>query len=115
MNEIKCPKCGTVFQIDEHDYETIVNQVRDKVFEDRIKEKEKLFNIEKDNEINKIVNKLKEEYDLKLKSKDEVINKLNIDNNIISNELKNNDKNNKLVLNEELLKKDKEYSIEINK
>ena len=33
MNEIKCPKCGTVFQISETDYESIVKQIRDKEFE----------------------------------------------------------------------------------
>ena len=29
MNEIKCPKCGTVFQISESDYESILKQIRD--------------------------------------------------------------------------------------
>ena len=32
MNEIKCPHCGTVFQIQETDYLAIVKQVRDKEF-----------------------------------------------------------------------------------
>ena len=30
---IKCPKCGTVFQISETNYESIVKQIRDKEFE----------------------------------------------------------------------------------
>ena len=30
MNELKCPNCGTVFQIDEVDYMSIVKQVKDK-------------------------------------------------------------------------------------
>ena len=29
MNEIKCPKCGTMFQIDEKDYDLIVKQIAD--------------------------------------------------------------------------------------
>jgi len=33
MNEIKCPNCHTVFQIDEQDYESILKQVRDHEFE----------------------------------------------------------------------------------
>ena len=33
MNEIKCPKCGTVFQIDEDQYLTIVKQIKDREFE----------------------------------------------------------------------------------
>ena len=32
MNQIKCPKCGEVFQIDETAYSAIVNQIRDKEF-----------------------------------------------------------------------------------
>ena len=38
MNEIKCPKCGTVFQISESDYESILKQIRDKEFEKEIKQ-----------------------------------------------------------------------------
>ena len=30
MNEIKCPNCGTVFQISETNYESIVIQIRNK-------------------------------------------------------------------------------------
>ena len=30
MNEIKCPNCGTIFQIDESDYDKVVKQIRDK-------------------------------------------------------------------------------------
>lgn len=29
MNDIKCPKCGTMFQIDEKDYDSIVKQIAD--------------------------------------------------------------------------------------
>ena len=33
MNEIKCPKCGTIFQINETDYDTYVcNFYEDTVF-----------------------------------------------------------------------------------
>ena len=33
MKEIKCPKCGNVFQVDEADYASIANQVRNAEFE----------------------------------------------------------------------------------
>lgn len=36
MNEIKCPKCGTMFQINETDYESIVKQIRNKEFDKEI-------------------------------------------------------------------------------
>lgn len=40
MNEIKCPKCGTVFQIDESDYDSIVKQIRNHEFEKELQERE---------------------------------------------------------------------------
>ena len=33
MNELKCPKCGSVFQVDEADYASIVSQVKNAEFE----------------------------------------------------------------------------------
>ena len=33
MNELKCPKCGNVFKVDEADYGYIVNQVKNHEFE----------------------------------------------------------------------------------
>ncbi len=33
MQEIKCPNCGEVFQVDESGYAQIAQQVRDKEFE----------------------------------------------------------------------------------
>lgn len=40
MQEIKCPNCGEVIQVDESDYAQIVQQVRDKEFEKEITRRE---------------------------------------------------------------------------
>ena len=40
MQEIKCPHCGEVFQVDEAGYAAIVKQVRDKEFEKEIAQRE---------------------------------------------------------------------------
>lgn len=37
MKELKCPKCGNVFQVDEADYASIVNQVKNKEFDAEVK------------------------------------------------------------------------------
>ena len=69
MQEIKCPNCGEVFQVDETSYDSIAKQVRDKEFsreiEQRenyyIKEKEaavKLAQAEKDTEIAQLKSKI---------------------------------------------------------
>ena len=46
MEEIKCPKCGTVFKVDESDYTAIIKQIRDKEFEKELKNREELFRTE---------------------------------------------------------------------
>lgn len=43
MQEIKCPKCGEVFQVDEAGYAAIVKQVRDKEFEKEISQRKEAF------------------------------------------------------------------------
>ncbi len=47
MQEIKCPKCGEVFQVDESGYAAIVKQVRDKEFNKELAQKQDDFEREK--------------------------------------------------------------------
>lgn len=51
MNEIKCPKCGNVFKVDEAGYANIVMQVRDHEFARELHDREKLLETEKDNAV----------------------------------------------------------------
>lgn len=51
MQEIKCPKCGEVFQVDESGYAAILKQVRDREFEKEISSREHQFETEKENAI----------------------------------------------------------------
>ena len=36
MKELRCPKCGSVFSVDEADYASILNQVKNQEFETEI-------------------------------------------------------------------------------
>jgi len=47
VNEIKCPACGKVFQVDESGFESIVRQVRDGEFERELEKREAAFRKEK--------------------------------------------------------------------
>ncbi len=51
MQEIKCPNCGKIFQVDEVGYAAIVRQVRDKEFEKEIAQREQAYNNEKDSAV----------------------------------------------------------------
>lgn len=48
MENIRCPNCGTVFQVSESYYESIRRQIRDNEYEKDIASKEKQFTAEKD-------------------------------------------------------------------
>ncbi|WP_409967446.1 DUF2130 domain-containing protein [Bengtsoniella intestinalis] len=51
MNEIKCPKCGEAFAVDESGYIAIVGQVRDAEFQKELSQREAFLKAEKDSEL----------------------------------------------------------------
>ena len=51
MQEIKCPNCGEVFQVDESGYAQIAQQVRDKEFEKELSRREKELDAKRENEL----------------------------------------------------------------
>ena len=51
MPEIKCPKCGSVFTVDESDYAAIAGQIRNSEFHKELMEREKQIIKEKENEL----------------------------------------------------------------
>jgi len=48
MNEIKCPKCGSVFKVDESGMADILKQVRDSEFRKDVASKEEAWKKEKE-------------------------------------------------------------------
>ena len=51
MQEIKCPKCGEIFQVDESGYAAIVKQVRDREFGKEIEERTRQLALDKENAV----------------------------------------------------------------
>ncbi len=51
MNEIKCPKCGEMFTVDESGYIAILGQVRDAEFQKELAQREKLIGDAKKKEV----------------------------------------------------------------
>ena len=77
MNEIKCPKCGTIFQISESDYESILKQIRDKEFEKEINRREEEYKKDKENIVKLTELNKEKEYKEELNKKDILIAELN--------------------------------------
>ena len=76
MQEIKCPKCGEVFQVDETGYAAIVKQVRDKEFNKEIQERLAQFNSEKAASVELAKTATAKAYDVALAKKAMEINDL---------------------------------------
>lgn len=92
MNEIKCPNCGTIFQIDEVDYQSIVKQVRDSEFLKEISDREEQYKKDKESSIKLSEANLREKYGDELNKKDmeinELKNKIKSQEDSLSNEIK---------------------------
>ena len=113
MNEIKCPKCGTMFQINETDYETIVRQIRNKEFEKEINDRENQYKIDKENAIKLAQANIEKELTNKLNEKDLEIEKL-------KSKLKLNETQKELEINKKITEKENVITslnnqIELNK
>lgn len=70
MNEIKCPNCGTIFKIDETEYDSIVKQIRDKEFEKEISLREQEHTKDKESAIKLAEAHLREELTKQLTERD---------------------------------------------
>ena len=105
MSQIKCPNCGTVFQVDESQYHEILQQVRNEEFEKELNDRQK-----NSNQI--IQSQLEKEYESKLNQKALEIKELqaNKEQEIIS--LKEQLKSTKQIIKSET---EKAYQEQLNK
>lgn len=76
MSEIKCPKCGEVFKVDESAYTLILNQVRDKEFNRQIEEHKRMAENEQQARIASAELQTEKKYSDIINEKDSEITKL---------------------------------------
>lgn len=103
MQEIKCPKCGEVFKVDEQSYDSILKQVRDKEFTKEIEERANYYAAEKENAVKMAKIETTESLNRELAKKEEEIISLR-------EKLKAGDDNKKAAVTEAVMEKDKELS-----
>ncbi len=104
MQEIKCPKCGEVFQVDESGYSAIVKQVRDKEFSKEIQNREAQFESEKESAIQLAKLEAEKMFNEKLNKKENELSEVEVKKDKEIAELKN-----------KLATFDKDKELEINK
>ncbi len=79
MQDIKCPKCGEIFKIDDSGYTAIVKQIRDKEFEKEIKTNKDFYENEKESAVKVALAELNTEKDKLIAEKEKTIEKLKSD------------------------------------
>ena len=95
MDQIRCPKCGEVFTIDESNYDSIVKQVRDHQFNEELRKRDKEYQEKLDKELALVRSRTQNENLKALNDKDLEIQQLR-------NELTGKDKENELATMEAL-------------
>ncbi len=76
MNEIKCPKCGEVFTIDEASYADILRQVRDQAFQKELEAREAAMKTDKENAVTIAIANTREDLQKAIAEKDREIAEL---------------------------------------
>lgn len=103
MKEIKCPKCGEIFTIDEAGYAEILSQVRNSEFNDDVRQIEKRMIDEKEKDIELVKTKVESQYNDIIANKDAEVAKLKA-------MIEKYDTDKKLAVSEALSEKNEELS-----
>lgn len=110
MQEIKCPKCGEVFVVDESGYANIVKQVRDKEFARELKKREEELKDVQQKDLDLVRLEQKNQLDKALSAKDSELSEKDKKIQELEACIKNNDISRTLAVSEAVNAKEKEIS-----
>lgn len=115
MQEIKCPKCGEVFAVDESGYAQIIQQVRDKEFDKELKQREKNLEEIKKKDLELVKMQQKDEFDKLISSKESELTEKDKLIEQLRSKIAGNENEKKLAINEAINKKEQEREIAVEK
>ena len=110
MQEIKCPKCGEVFVVDESGYANIVKQVRDKEFAKELKKREEELKDAQQKDLDLVRLEQKNQLDKALSAKDSELSEKEKKIQELEACIKNNDISRNLAVSEAVNAKEKEIA-----
>ena len=110
MQEIKCPKCGEVFVVDESGYANIVKQVRDKEFAKELQKREEELKDAQQKDLDLVRLEQKNQLDKALSAKDSELSEKDKKIQELEACIKNNDISRNLAVAEAVNAKEKEIS-----
>lgn len=110
MQEIKCPKCGEVFVVDESGYANIVKQVRDKEFAKELQKREEELKDAQQKDLDLVRLEQKNQLDKALSAKDSELSEKDKKIQELEACIKNNEISRNLAVAEAVNAKEKEIS-----
>lgn len=115
MQEIKCPKCGEVFAVDESGYAQIVQQVRDKQFDKELKQREKDLEEIKKKDLELVRMQQKDAFDKLISAKDSEITEKDKLIEQLKSQVAGNETEKQLAISEAINKKEQERELAVGK
>ncbi len=110
MQEIKCPKCGEIFAVDESGYAQIVQQVRDQEFEKELRRRKQDMEEQKENELKLAQMQQKQTFATTLSEKEAKLQEKEREIERLKAQISGNEVEKKLAVTEALQKKERELS-----
>lgn len=115
MQEIKCPKCGEIFAVDESGYAQIVQQVRDKEFDKELKQRERDLEEIKKKDLELVKMQQKDEFDKLISSKDSELTEKDKLIEQLKSQVAGNETEKQLAISEAINKKEQERELAVGK
>ncbi len=110
MEKLKCPNCGTTFEVDESDYARIVSQIKDKEFDVELKRREQELEEQYKKDLKIAVMKQENEQKETLNEKEKELSAKESEIKELKQKLDSFDNEKKLAVREALDKKEKELN-----
>lgn len=110
MHEIKCPKCGEVFQVDESGYAELLSQVRNEAFEQELHKRAKELEDKNKSDLKMAQMQQEKSFAETISDKDKEIANKNMEIQKLKNQIAMGDSEKKLAITEAIRDKDKEIA-----
>ena len=107
MHEIKCPKCGEIFQVDESGYAELLSQVRNEAFEEELHKRALELEDKNKNDIKMARMEQEKSFNAALTNKDKAIADKDMEIQQLKSRIEMNDSEKKLAITEAVSDKDK--------
>ena len=110
MHEIRCPKCGEVFQVDESGYAELLSQVRNEAFEEELHKRAKELEDKNKSDIKMAQMQQEKTFAQVISDKDRELANKEMEIQKLKNQISMGDSEKKLAVSEAIRDKDKEIA-----